>query len=642
MTKEKTKKILSRLSIPLYMLSMALLDLLFRALYGYVGGWSDLHNPALDPTACCFTLLWILIFGAVVFLLPRTLARIFILFSAVLNCILVVVHAVMYHLFGNFFGFPDLLYAGDGAAFFSTSYLQMRKLLLIVVLLTLAAAIVAAIFLPRRPYNAKRLALGIGVLSLAAVGLLFMNRSLLVTVKVRENMTWSVVRKGDINADLDQRKVKYTEFNSPNACLPMVGLYQYTFRDLVHTFFSEGSRDREKVVSELDAYFDARPIHADNEMTGIFKGKNVIMIMVESLDSWMLTDEYMPNLSALAEKSLRFQNYYTPLYLNAGTFSTEFAALTGIIPPVSGASTDAYVQNKLPAALPALFGREGYRVNSFHSASPSIYNRGAIHLNLGFEAYHSYREMQMQDYMIDSEMLNGYDLMVDRDRPFFSFIITYSGHGPYTDNYDNIAQTHLQQARQAVAASGVTGSADTMEQFSRAVAQIMVTDDFIGGLVERLEASGLMDDTVLIVYGDHYCKYLTDTDFLLSLKGAQNRNLLCNTPLLIYNPNLKAQTIEKYGATVDLYPTVCNLFSLKSDLRCFVGEDLFSDTPGLVYWRDNSFYDGTVFYDGTQSAVDSDQAQRRYAEVHDKLDASWKTFQYDYFFYRDPILTKDK
>ena len=392
------------------------------------------------------------------------------------------------------------------------------------------------------------------------------------------------------------------------------------------------------MVADLDTYFSGRPAHQDNELTGALAGKNVIMIMVESLDSWMLNDAFMPTLSALAKDSLRFDHFYTPLYLNAGTFSTEFTSQTGVIPPISGVSTDAYVENALPAALPALFAQEGYRVNSYHSASPTIYNRGAIHKNLGFESYHSHVEMGMQDYMIDSQLLNGFDLIVDRQQPFYSFIITYSGHGSYTDEYDNIAQPHMEQAKQAVAASGVTGSEDTMEQFTRAVAQIMVTDDFIGGLVDRLEEAGLLEDTVLVIYGDHYCKYLTDTDFLLNLKGVGSRNLLCNTPLLIYNPGLSPRTVEKYGSTVDLYPTICNLFSLNADLRYFVGEDLFSDGEGLVYWRDGSFYDGTEYFDASQSA--SGAERDRYYEVRNRLDMSWKTFRYNYFLYTDPLLAE--
>ena len=372
-------------------------------------------------------------------------------------------------------------------------------------------------------------------------------------------------------------------------------------------------------------------------MTGLLAGKNCVMIMVESLDTWMLREDVMPNLCALQRQSVDLVHHYTPLYLNAGTFATEFTSITGIIPPLTGVSTDAYVENSLPASLPRLFAREGYRVNSFHSANGTIYNRGAIHRNLGFEAYHNYALMGMEDYMLDSQMLNGFDRMVSEDQPFFSFIITYSGHGPYTEELGNIAAPHLEQARALMADSDVTASADTLEQYTRALAHMMETDEFIGGFMQKLEEAGLAEDTVVIIYGDHYCKYLTDTDFLMDLKGVENRNLLCSTPLMIWSRDLAPETVEKYTSTVDIFPTVCNLFGLDADLRCFVGDDVFSEDGGVVYWRDGSVYDGTAYLDGTQTENLSPDQRELVSRARTKLEFSWTSFQYDYFAVRDPL-----
>ena len=118
----------------------------------------------------------------------------------------------------------------------------------------------------------------------------------------------------------------------------------------------------------------------------------------------------------------------------------------------------------------------------------------------------------MNDYMLDAQMLGGYELMTEGDR-FYSYIITYSGHGPYTQEMDNIAGPHLKEAQAAVERSGVTGSAENMEEYTRAVAHAMETDQFIGQLVERLEAEGLLENTALVLYADHYGKYMTDKEF---------------------------------------------------------------------------------------------------------------------------------
>ena len=98
-----------------------------------------------------------------------------------------------------------------------------------------------------------------------------------------------------------------------------------------------------------------------------------------------------------------------------------------------------YAEHALPYSLANLFCDAGYRARSYHAANPNIYNRGQIHLNFGYESYNDYGDLGMDDYMLDSQLLRGYDQIVS-DEPFFSFIITYSGHGPYTTEQQNISE----------------------------------------------------------------------------------------------------------------------------------------------------------------------------------------------------------
>ncbi|MEI3160888.1 MAG: hypothetical protein V8S57_03770 [Oscillospiraceae bacterium] len=102
-----------------------------------------------------------------------------------------------------------------------------------------------------------------------------------------------------------------------------------------------------------------------------------------------------------------------------------------------------------------MFRDAGYSARSYHAANPNIYNRGQIHLNFGYESYNDYGDLGMDDYMLDSQLLRGYDQIVS-DEPFFSFIITYSGHGPYTTEQQNISEPHLDRARAVIDYSAVT------------------------------------------------------------------------------------------------------------------------------------------------------------------------------------------
>ena len=537
--------------------------------------------------------------------------------------VLAIVHGAFINLFGNFFSFSDLLYAGDGAAFFSFSYIKVRKLLIACVILALLGAIASAVLLPKMKYKLPRIGSTVAILT-AGVVMITVMHSQMMSSKPENIMTWE-------KATQQVDESIYIDFSNSNASLPLTGLYQYTCRDLIVSLgLDQRSQSKQVRAEELNTYFDQREISGGNQMTGCLAGKNVIMIMVESLDTWALTQEYMPNLYALQQKSINFENNYTPLYLSAGTFSTEFVSMTGLIPPMTGITNDVYVGNDFKNALPNLFREAGYTARSFHAANGSIYNRENIHLNLGFEHYYNHVEMGMDNFMLDSQLISGFDLMT-KEAPFFSFIITYSGHGPYDGSQSAISEPHMERARELVANTGITATEDTIEQYTTAIAHMMETDLFIGKLLQKLEESGHMDDTVLIIYGDHYGKYITDTDFLMQLKGVNNRNLLCNTPYMIYSADLQPQTVDKYVSSVDMFPTICNLFDLDVDMTRFVGDDAFGEYGGYVYWRDYSWYNGTTYFDGVSEVAPDSIDAEICAEVRRKLNASWDTVAYDYF-----------
>lgn len=605
------------LALPLYFCILVCLDLAFRYLY-HTGNyaWTDL-TPAL------FTLAWAAIFTGIAALLPGKAGKIWIIATCVFFSILTLVHAVMFNMFGAFFSLQDLVYAGDGAKFFSFTYLKIRKALILCVIFAIAGSIVSAWLLPKKIDFRKRM-FALAPIVAGIVLTVVMHNSLVTELIVNHVMTWDVLEK---KADEDPDKVTYTEFTNANSSLTLTGIYHYTIRNAVVTL-SPAAADEKEAIEALDTWFESQtPV--TSELAGTLEGKNLIMVMLESIDTFLLTEEYMPNLYAVQQQSANFTNNYTPLFLTAGTFGTEFLSVTGLIPPQNGADTDVYTENAFPYSLPNLFKNDGYSVNSFHSAGAAIYNRGAIHENLGFEAYHSYTNMGMDDYMLDSQLIRGFDQMVS-DQPFYSFIITYSGHGPYDDSMSNISDPHLEAAQAAVSASGVTGSEANMQEYTLAVAHAMETDAFIGELMAALEESGHADDTVLVFYADHYCKYMTDVEFLMDLKDVPNRNLLANVPFFIYASDLEPQTIDTLTSSVDIYPTICSLFNLDVDLSYFMGLDAFVGGNEYVYWRDYSWYDGTRYVDGSTSPEDTEGALRS-AEVRTKLTLAWNTIIYDYF-----------
>lgn len=611
------------------------LDFSLRLFYGAM---SNVSLWAWQPLV--FTLLWSGTMTAIAALLPRTGRRIFLLVTFVPFALLTIAHCVLYQLTGTCFSFADLAYAGDGARFVSAAYFHLKVGQWLSIAVCLALMLCAVIFTPQT-HVGRRGGIAAAVLAAACAAGIFVVHTTQMPrggiVEHNEYLAWDNAESHDTLADA------YAEFTNANRCLMFSGLYQYTVRGAVVTIWPQTAADTER-IAELDAYYAAHPKQAaDTPMTGAFAGKNLILIMMESVDDWLVTPEYMPNLYRLEQEGVYFRNYYAPIFLAAATFNSEFTANTGMIAPEYQVRNSYYSEHALPYSLPNRFRDAGYRARSYHAANPNIYNRGQIHLNFGYESYNDYGDLGMDDYMLDSQLLRGYDQIVS-DEPFFSFIITYSGHGPYTTEQQNISEPHLDRARAVIDYSIVPYTTEAQkEEYTRAVAQAMETDAFIGGLRERLEADGHAEDTVLMLFTDHYCKYFSDTELIEAIKGTGDHNLLSNVPFVIWTEGITPQVSEKYVSTMDIAPTIVDLFSLDADLRYYIGNDMFGPDGGVVYFRNYAWYDGKTYDTGNDASTNPAVLAMR-EQVREQIDISQDTFRYDYFAYlqRRGILNPDE
>lgn len=617
--KEKVQALAERLgaaSLPVFFAAMVFLDCAFRWVYAQAGS-----TRVLDWKPMMFTVSWALLVTCLTAALPRLPRRIVMGVLGGFFAFLVILHGVMFNVFGHFFSFADMNFAGDGAKFFSWTYFHLPKKLFFFVGLYAVMVAAAIVLVPGEKGGRKRRWLWRGIaLGAAALCLIPMALVQARLTPQADTLTWGT--KFDPNSETEI----YREFTDANRSMKLTGLYQYTARNFAVSF---GLGVDRRSVEELNAVFEERQL-SPGQRAGELKGKNLMLVMLESIDTWLARPEYMPNLCALMEEGVEFERFYTPLFLSAGTFNTEIITQTGLVPPAAGMASSGYSTNAFPLSLANLFAGEGYRVNSFHSASGAIYSRGSVHLNLGFEKYHSYKDMDMEDYQMDSQMINGYWDMVSED-PFYSFLITYSGHGPYTQEMGNISAPHWAQAQEAVRQSGVTGTPENMSEYTHAVAHAMETDQLIGELVENLRRDGLWENTVLLLYADHYGKYMTDKDFLCTLKGVSQGSVeLYRTPCVLAGGGLKPEKVSKVVSSVDVVPTIASLFDLPADARYYAGEDMFAPGEGLIAFPNNAWYDGTTYYAGNseESGVVPDS---RAGELKQRVDASMEAVRTDYF-----------
>jgi len=550
----------------IFFLALCALDYGFRSFFKFVPTIDPAYIRQLNP----FTVGWVLLLTGIALILPSVLRRIFMIVAAFVPALLCGVHGFFINMFGKFFSFSDMAFLGDGAAFADTSYIMISRKVLIFIVCCFVLAIVAVLLVPPK-------AKPIPIASLASV---------IVGAAVVLSVRYGVLKSENDEIIWDQNNdpaFLYQDFSDTRNNLCMLGIYQYTFRDLTNVIdFGSGISAEER--ESLEEWAAARG-HSANEMSGIYEGKNLILIQLEAIDTWMIDEDYMPNLYAIKQNSLQFTKHHTPAYITAGTFNTEFMVNTGILPAASGTPNTVYTKNDFSNSMASLFSKAGYKAQSFHGSEADVYNRGNVHENLGYEKYWSGNDMGMADYQLDRFLMSGYEQMTSADK-FFSFVITFSGHGPYGEN-NWIGLQHIEDAKKV--------AKRTDGNYVYAVAHSMETDLFIGELIAKLNEDSLMDDTVLIFYADHCNYYMLDDQLNMDIKGVDTLNKLTNTDLFIYDGGAHTGTVDKVTASIDVLPTIANLFSLDCDYASVIGHDAFGTDGGYVFFQDNSWFDGETW-----------------------------------------------
>ncbi len=557
--------------IPL-VLAWLVLDLTLRFTFRGAGIVGIRYLPA-----SLFTLGWVVILAGLVVLVPgkaRSLVR---WLPTVVFGLLTLTHSAFMNVFRRFFSVAALTFSGVGD-FVETDYIQFHP----PILAAFGAALVLT-FLSGRlqkkfplPKGKKTALTGLAAVVLGAVVVAAVH---FLCFPKMDTVIWE-------NTGEDAAAAAYQDFTNSTNALMVSGLYQYTVRDLWICLAPAGSMTQEE-EGAIDGYIaEYEAARTENDYTGLLAGKNLILVQLEAIDTWMLSRDYMPNLWQVKEESLSFSRHYTPAYITAGTFNTEFIANTGLLPATGGIPTSVYTRDSYPYSLANLFAGAGYTCRSFHNSEGTVYDRGTIHLNLGYESYTGGQAMEMENYQLDRYLINGFDAMTEAD-PFFSFVITYSGHGPYSPDHP----IYLGNAEAAQAVAG-----DTQGNYVYAVAGAMETDRFIGDLMTRLEETGLAEDTVVVFYADHYNYYMMDDALNMTIKGVDNMNMLQHTDFFIWSKDLEAGQVDKVTSTLDVLPTLANLFGLDTTGAFLPGHDGLGDQGGYVFFNDGSWYDGEVYW----------------------------------------------
>lgn len=520
-----------------------------------------------------FTASYLMIVLIVLYLVPKKTGIIMYGLYNLFFMLLGLSQILYFKITGTFFGINDLFLVNEGRHYFLFALEELNfglyiYIIVSLILLVITIAMMSTIDKVKMKYK-----------NYSAVFILII---LFMLLRV------DVVNKLGESLDTDEfdawnsPKNIYDNHSNLNRSMQMSGIFEYTFRDICLFIKNRFFHDKLALIRGIKKYLlDNQKIEEPNEYSRSFKDKNLIFIMMESIDDWLITEDTMPTLNYMKKTGINFTNRYAPVFGGGRTFNSEFAANTGLYVPSNGIAIYDYAHNSFPYALPSLFKSSGYTVNSLHFNTGDYYNRRNMHKALGYTNHYALYDMNIKDKITyDSTLASNdeiYKLIVPKKGKFMSFIITYSAHLPYNEN------------------SLCNNNGNTLECIKDLS---HITDDFFTKLLFRLEQDKKIDDTVIVLFSDHYA-YGYDIKYLKKIKGTSDINLLEKIPFIIWSKDIEAKTISTIMDTADIAPTIANMFGLSFDPNNYLGTDVFSNShEPFVYFNDHSWYDGKIYYRG--------------------------------------------
>ena len=571
--------------------------------------------PITELAPNLLTLMWAVLLGALVTLIPsRKWGRIAYGVLYGFYFVYTVAQYGVYLVLDRFIYVTDIFLAGEGADY--TSYvLEFITPRLIVQLLALIGfGVLGVVFFPKKAPAPKKAMLVRGLAALLAV--LGISQAGSLYGELAGDNVWD---------NFQSPAFEYQRFASPNFGMQITGVYQFLCRD-IQVQLGRSFQDTSALSAEIDAYFAKKPDHQGNEYTGLLEGKNVIVVMLESIDDWVITPQVMPTLYSMMESSINFTNHYTPDYASGYTFNTEFAFNLGVYPYSNGNVSYALTRSAFPYSLANMFSAAGYSANSFHEGEPDFYNRGPMHTAFGYSIYHCYREYPLPGVSVhDDTFLPKNDTLyaaMTAGEPFCSFVITYSAHLPYgQDDFTAWCRSQFPEYN------------DQGEELSGLYAKARITDEMFRLLLQRLEEDGKLEDTVFVCYTDHYLYGLQDQELLQQKSEEAGSPILEKTPAFIWWPGCEGVQIDKVCHTVDLAPTVYNLFGLEVP-KNIMGSDILDES-----------YEGFAIFPYTTWVKDGTYVKFGEVQWNDHMTEEeireMNAFVQRYYYINDAILNAD-
>ncbi|WP_407268384.1 LTA synthase family protein [Radiobacillus sp. PE A8.2] len=567
-----------KIHLPLYIIASLLFGLKTYIVYRFVFNIS-LDNVVqelilfINPFVSAF-----LVFALCVLFKEKRQAK-FIRYIALIGSIVIYFNLVFYRNFTDFITIP-VLFQGSNAADLGSSVLDLISITDILLFADVAIIWYLSVKFKSKltvSYNKRNKAFAITM----AITLLVVNYAL---------------------AEAERPQLLQRTFDR-EYLVKNIGLFNYHIYDIVlhsktevQRVFADGND-----VPDIKNYIDEN-IKSDvqSDLFGVAKGKNVIFISLESLQSFVINNtvngkEVTPFLNDLIGDSYYFENFYHQT-AQGKTSDSEFLIENSLYPLPRGAVFFTHGQNEYNAT-PELLKEEGYYSSVFHANNKSFWNRDVMYQSLGYDNF-----FDVESYEVTEDNSIGWGL---KDKPFFEQSIKYlqTIPQPFYSKFITLTNHYpFELAEEDATIDQYDSNSRTLNQYFQTA---RYTDEAVEQFFEQLKQSGIYEDSIIVLMGDHYgisefhnkamSMYL-DKDEISPYDHIQ----LQRVPFFIHIPGQEGKTISDIAGQIDVKPTLLHLLGIEDKGDITFGTDLFSDNQkDFIALRNGDFVsDNYIYSDG--------------------------------------------
>lgn len=453
------------------------------------------------------------------------------------------------------------------------------------------------------------------------------------------------------------------------------GIYIYQGNDIISSLQPKINSmfGHDTALKDAKEYYEQREEEKTNQYTNIFKGKNVIVIhgesmMTNAMELKFNDREVTPNLNKMASSGMFFSNFYSQV--SVGTSSdSELTYTTSLMPTKSGTAFVSYY-DRTYVSIPKLLDEKGYYVFSMHANNGSFWNRKVMHESLGYERLYDKKEynvtkentigLGLSDKEFFAQSVPKIKEINEKNKNWYGLLIMLSNHTPFSDveHYGefpvDIKEKVTKDGKEEVISHPYMEGTKLGNYFK----SLHYADEALGEFLTKLDEAELLENTVVILYGDHDARlsrkdynllynYNTETDSILDEKDPNYHEydqyqyeLGRKVPLIIWTKDMKGTKLnKKYTNTMGMYdvlPTLGNMFDFKN--KYALGHDIFNiKGDNIVCFPNGNWVNNKVYYNSqkseyyplTNEAISQEEIDRNSEYTNKLLDVSNDIIVYD-------------